>query len=235
MLALAAAGLLGFLPASAAGDQEQYQGTTEGTRLGHDLEAAIARVQPFLDHYGYAAVFLAVLVEGFGLVAPGQTLLIAASLMAARGGLNLAWLLLWTCIAAVLGNSLGYLLGRRGGRPLLQKFRVNEKHLERLEGSFSRYGPGLILLARFLDGLRQLNGIVAGVLQMPWKTFSLYNIIGALLWTGFWGLGTFILDKEIAALHVPWRRLQPWALGMTLAAVLTALAYVLHSRMRPKN
>jgi membrane protein DedA with SNARE-associated domain len=150
-------------------------------RLFQDLDHAIARVQPLLDNYGYPAVFLAVLVEGVGLVAPGQSLLIAAALTAGKGGLNLVWVLFWAFSAATLGNTLGYLLGCRGGRPLLHKFRVNEKHLHRLEGYFARYGKGVIIIARFFDGLRQLNGIMAGLVQMSWKNFTLWNLFGAML------------------------------------------------------
>jgi membrane protein DedA with SNARE-associated domain len=196
-------------------------------RLFEDLEQAIARVQPLLDRYGYPAVFLAVLVEGFGLVAPGQTLLIAAALMAAKGGLNLAWVLFWAFTAAVLGNCLGYFIGRWGGRTLLQKFRVNDRHLQRLEGYFARYGKGVVIFARFFDGLRQLNGIVAGILHMPWKEFMACNILGAVLWTGGWGLGTYFLEKEIASFHLTVRAVEPLIAAMTLLVVLALLIYLL--------
>ena len=196
-------------------------------RLFQDLDHAIAQVQPLLDHYGYPAVFLAVLVEGFGLVAPGQSLLIAAALTAGKGSLNLVWVLFWAFSAATLGNTLGYLLGRRGGRPLLHKFRVNEKHLLRLEGYFARYGKGVIIIARFFDGLRQLNGIVAGLVQMPWKAFMTCNIIGAALWTGVWGVGTYFIEKEIASLHLTVRLVAPWITALTLLGVLTLLVYFL--------
>ena len=73
-------------------------------------------MQPMLDRYGYLVVFLTILVEGVGIPAPGQTLLIAAALSAAHGNLSLVWVLIWACLAAGLGNSLGYLLGRWGGR-----------------------------------------------------------------------------------------------------------------------
>ncbi len=205
-----------------------YQGQTSepsGNRVVRDLERAVAKVQPFLDRYGYPAVFLAVMVEGFGLVAPGQTLLIAAALTAAKGNLNIAWVLIWAFTAAVIGNSLGYLIGRRGGRPLLQKIKVNEKRLERMEGYFSRYGKGLVLIARFFDGLRQLNGIVAGMLKMPWRVFTTFNILGAALWTGFWGLGTYWLEKKIASLHVTFHTIGPW---VALLSVLSFLAIIVH-------
>jgi membrane protein DedA with SNARE-associated domain len=196
-------------------------------RLAADLLHAVARVQPLLDRYGYAAVFVAVLVEGFGLVAPGQTILMAASFAAGRGDLNLIYILLLTFVAAVLGNSLGYLIGVKGGRPLLLKLRVREERLQRLEGYFGRYGQGVIVVARFFDGLRQLNGIMAGLLHMPWKTFTICNILGAVLWTGVWGLGAYFLEKEIARVHLPIRLVEPLIAMVILLAVLAFFLYTL--------
>jgi membrane protein DedA with SNARE-associated domain len=166
-------------------------------------------------------------VEGVGLIAPGQTLLIAAAFEAARGGLQITWVLLWSLTAAVLGNTLGYLIGRQGGRPLLHKLRVNEQHLQQFEGYFSRFGPALILLARFFDGLRQLNGLVAGLLHMPWQSFTFWNILGAVFWTGVWGLGTYLVEKEIASVHLTVKLVEPWILALTLLGLLAVLLYVL--------
>jgi membrane protein DedA with SNARE-associated domain len=205
-----------------------------GERFVRDLEHAIAKVQPFLDRYGYAAVFLAIMVEGIGILAPGQTLLIAAALTAAQGDLNIVWLLLWAVTAAVLGNSLGYLIGRWGGRPLLHKIKVNEKRLQRMEGYFSRHGKGVVLIARFFDGLRQLNGIVAGMLKMPWKVFTTCNILGAVLWTGVWGLGTYFLDKKIASFHLTFRQIEPWVAAFCVLVFLALVVYLLRHR-RIKN
>jgi membrane protein DedA with SNARE-associated domain len=196
-------------------------------RLHRELSHAIARVQPLLDRYGYPALFLAVLVEGVGLVAPGQTILIAAALVAAKGGLQITWVLLWAFTAAVLGNTLGYVVGRRGGRPLLHKLRVNEKHLQQFEGYFSRFGPGLILVARFFDGLRQLNGLVAGLVRMPWPEFTCWNILGAVFWTGVWGLGTYLFEKKIAPVHLTLRLVEPWIVALSLLGLLAVLLYVL--------
>jgi membrane protein DedA with SNARE-associated domain len=196
-------------------------------RLVKDLEDGIESVLPLLNRYGYPAVFVAVLVEGFGLVAPGQTLLMAASFTAASGGLNLILVLLLAFTGAVLGNSLGYLLGLKGGRPLLNKLRVHEERLQRLEGYFNRYGKGVVVVARFFDGLRQLNGIVAGLLRMPWKTFTICNILGAAIWTGVWGLGSYLLEKEIAKVHLSMRMVEPIIVIGALLAVLIFFIYVL--------
>jgi membrane protein DedA with SNARE-associated domain len=219
----------------AAEDRHQTNVTeSQGEGLEPRLEHAMARVRPLLHRYGYPALFLTVMVEGFGVFAPGQTILIAAALSAARGNLNIVWVMIWAFLAAVLGNSLGYLLGRWGGRPLLAKFKVRQDRLARLEGYFGRYGRGVVLMARFFDGLRQLNGIVAGLLKMPWGVFTTVNVLGAVLWTGVWGVGAYVLGKEIHTYHGACRRLEPWVLAFSLLACLALLVYLFRHR-HPKK
>lgn len=195
-------------------------------RLLGDIEHDIAAVEPWLDRYGFAAVFAAVGVEGFGIPAPGQTLLIAGAVTAAtQNQFHIGLLLLTAFVAAILGSSLGYLIGRRGGRALLRRFRVDERHLQRVEQGFSRYGGGLIVIGRFFDGLRQLNGIAAGILEMPWWTFTAYNALGAALWVGCWGLGIYYLDEHLHAILGLLRQLNPWVAAVTLAGIALLLAY----------
>lgn len=189
-------------------------------RLLGDLEHEIAAVEPWLDRYGYGAVFAAVGVEGLGIPAPGQTLLIAGAVTAAtQTNFHIGLLLLAAFVAAILGSSLGYLMGRRGGRALLRRFRVDERHLQRVEQGFSRYGGGLIVVGRFFDGLRQLNGIAAGILEMPWWAFTAYNALGAALWVGCWGLGIYYLNEYGRAILEFIRQLNPWVAAVTLTAM----------------
>jgi membrane protein DedA with SNARE-associated domain len=218
------------LPAAAAAPDSGAATSTRVVRLEHDFEQALARVQPLFHRYGYLAVFAAILVEGVGIPAPGQTLLIAASLGAAHGNLSLVWVLISACLAATLGNTLGYLLGRWGGRPLLARFKVRGDRLSRLEEKFRRYGGGMLLVARFFDGLRQVNGIMAGMLAMPWKIFLGFNVLGAMLWTGAWGLGTYFLDREISPIHRTFAQIEPFVVGLTLVGVLALIVYLFRRR-----
>ena len=99
-------------PGLALSDPHSYQDQEQAPepyrdRVIRDLKQAVDQVEPLLARYGYPAVFLAILVEGVGLLAPGQTLLIAAALAATQGRLNIAWVLTWAFTAAVLGNSWG--------------------------------------------------------------------------------------------------------------------------------
>ena len=197
--------------------------------VGH-LETAAGKVQPLLERYGYAAVFFSILPEGFGIPAPGQTLLIAASLDATGGRLNIFWVLAYGCAAAMLGNATGYLIGRWGGRSLLRRIKVNEAHLQRIEGRFVRHGTGILLIARFFDGLRQLNGIVAGLLGMSWHTFALLNVLGAVIWTGSWGLVVYFIGKRMSSVHGLYAKAEPILLFLALALLVVLAVYLLWHR-----
>ncbi|TVQ93888.1 MAG: DedA family protein [Chromatiaceae bacterium] len=203
-------------------------------RLLTDIEDGIARVEPWLQRYGYRALFLTVGVEGIGLPAPGQTILEAAAAAATAGDphLRIGLVLATAFIAGVLGNTLGYLLGRRGGRPLLARLRLPATALARVEGLFQRYGDLLILFARFFDGPRQLNGIIAGVLGMHWVRFTLLNLLGAALWACFWGLGVYYLDLHLDAVVAVLRRANPWVWSLTLVALFGLLFILLRARQR---
>ena len=208
---------------AAAADQQQSAATGR-------FERSLARVQPLLQRYGYGAAFAAVMMEGMGIPTPGQTLLMAGALEAAGGRMNIVLLLILVTIAAAVGNSIGYAIGRWGGRTALNKLNVNPQRQQRLDDLFKRRGGIVILFARFLDGLRQLNGIVAGVLQMPWWTFTVYNVTGAILWTCSWGLGTYYLGRDIHFIAAFFHRHRPLLLVLGGIAFVALLVYLLRSR-----
>lgn len=198
--------------------------------LTKDLEDAVRHARPLVDRYGYAAAFAAMLVEGFGLPAPGQTLLMASALEAARGRLNIYVVLGLAVLAAVLGNSLGYLLGRYGGSALLRRLHVNEQHEAKIARLFERYGGSLVLFARFFDGLRQLNGIVAGALRMRVAVFMVFNVAGAMLYVGVWGFGTFYLSEHLPQVYAWVERVNPWVAGAAVLALVAVLWYLFRGR-----
>lgn len=189
----------------------------------------IGDIHHFVVDYGYLAVFLGIFLEDFGLPTPGETMLIAGSVMASRGSFNIYWMLLIAWTAAVTGDSIGYLIGATGGHRLLVRFGsrigITLERLQKVEEFFARYGDAVIVFARFFVILRQLNGIVAGSLEMPWPRFFLYNSIGAALWVGFWGGLTYWLGRSFfKSIHV-----FGWA-GPTLLAlvVLATVVVVVH-------
>lgn len=195
-------------------------------------------------HYGYLAVFLGILLEDFGLPIPGETMLIAGSVLASRGSLHIIWLLPIAWFGAVSGDSIGFLIGRTGGHRLLIRYGaragITLERLEKVEEFFARYGDVIVVVARFFVILRQFNGIVAGALEMPWPRFLFYNTIGAALWVGCWGGLTYWLGRRFFAyIHLfGWAGSSLIVLGI-LAIILLAVKIwwhrLPHLRKPPSN
>jgi membrane protein DedA with SNARE-associated domain len=163
------------------------------------IEHALSVVEPWLASYGAFALLAVVYLESFGLPLPGESALIAASVLAIRGDLSIIAVVAAAWSGAVLGDTTGYLIGRLGGRPLLMRFGphlgLTAERFEGVAGQFHRYGFMTVMLARFVVVLRQLNGLVAGALSMPLTRFVPANVIGAGLWVGTWGLGPYLFGS----------------------------------------
>lgn len=164
--------------------------------MGHLLRT----LQPYLQHYGYFAVFFSIFLEDFGVPLPGETLLIAGALLASRGSFNIVLLLITAVCAAILGDNVGYAIGRFGGRRLVLRYGrhvlITPARLAHAEGFFQSRGAVIVIAARFFEILRQLNGIIAGISGMRWWRFLAYNAAGAILWVCFWGILFFQLGKR---------------------------------------
>lgn len=170
---------------------------------------------------------LGILLEDFGLPTPGETLLITGSILASHGALDIRWLLLLAWAGAVVGDNIGFFIGKTGGHRLLVRYGgrigITQERLQKVEKFFHRYGDAVIIFARFVVVLRQFNGIVAGTLEMHWARFLLFNAIGAALWVGFWGMLSFWLGKRVFVLVHALRATGPVLIALgTLAAVLVA-------------
>ena len=188
--------------------------------------------KPYLDHYGYWALFGAILLEDFGMPVPGETLLIASALLASQGEMHLVPLLLIAWAAAVTGDNIGYAIGRFGGRKLVFRYGsyvlISEQRLQKAEGFFRRYGGAVVVGARFLTVLRQLNGIVAGTVKMNWRRFVIYNILGAALWVSFWTMLFYKLGEKALGFGAGFKTLQFFLLGGLVAAAVALAIHLLH-------
>ena len=198
-----------------------------------ELPGFLAGVAPILDRWGYLAIAGIIGVESFGVPAPGQTIMVAASVYAGAGRMNIFAVAAVSFVAAVLGDNVGYWIGVRGGRKAVHRFGryvfLTPERFARAEKFFARRGNRVVLVARFIDGLRQLNGVIAGVTAMPWRTFLLYNALGAALWVGFWTTVAYLLGNHLETIFATVHRYQWQAI---VAGVLGVAAYVwLHVRL----
>jgi membrane protein DedA with SNARE-associated domain len=180
-----------------------------------------------VDKFGYLGVAALVCIESFGVPAPGETAIIAGSAYAGRGHLNIFAVALTAFLAAVLGDSIGYWIGRRGGRPLIRRYgryvRLTAPRLDRVERFMARHGSKMVVTARFVEGLRQFNGVVAGMTGMPFPRFLAYNVIGAALWVGCWSAVGYLAGNHLDQITATVSRYLAVALGL---AILVFIAYV---------
>ncbi|MFI9565950.1 DedA family protein [Streptomyces rishiriensis] len=200
------------------------------------LPGPLAHLAPLLTHYGYWAVGAVVLVEDFGIPAPGETVLIAAGIYAGAGQLNIVAVTVIAFAAAVIGDNIGYLIGHTGGRAVVHRWGryvyLTPERFRKAEEFFTRHGGKIVVVARFVEGLRQVNGIIAGTSGMPWRRFLVFNAIGAALWVGLWAALAYAAGTHITAVYDVITRYQLYAL-IALGVLIAAL--VLRHLLRPRH
>lgn len=188
----------------------------------------------YFREYGYWTVAIVLLLENAGIPVPGETVLLFAGFLAfSEHQLQLRYIILLGIVAATLGDNLGYYLGLRGGRPLLMRyrriFRIRQSTLEKGEEIFRRHGAVTIFFARFIFGLRIIAGPLAGTLRMPWRTFVLFNFLGAALWVTVIAGAGFVFGTQWVRLLLILDRINVIAL---VVAALLALFFWIRYRTR---
>jgi membrane-associated protein len=156
---------------------------------------------------GYVALFAIIFSETglmLGFFLPGDSLLVTAGLFAARGELDIRILIPLLLVAAISGNTTGYTIGRRAGRPLFdrpQSKLFRRDHLIKTQAFYEKYGGMTIVLAQFMPFARTFAPVVAGVAEMPYKRFATFNISGAILWIGSMTLIGYFLGRTIPGIE----------------------------------
>jgi membrane protein DedA with SNARE-associated domain len=201
------------------------------------LPGVFADVQPVLEHYGYLAVGGFVLLEDFGVPVPGEILLISAAIFAGAGQLNIALVVAVAVLGAVIGDNIGYAVGRLGGRPLAERWGrfifLTPARLDRAETFFNAHGGKVVTIARFIEGLRQVNGLLAGIAGMHWLKFLGFNALGAALWVGTWaGLG-FVAGTHMAVIYAEFERYRWYAIGVLV--LIAGIVVVIRVRRGPRG
>ena len=185
-------------------------------------------VGTYLGHYGYWAILLLVMVEDFGIPVPGETILIAAAIYAGAGRLNVVAVGLVGFIAAVIGDNIGFAIGHFGGRALALRWGkyifLTEERLDKAEVFFARHGGKIIVVARFIEGLRQANGIIAGIAGMRWLRFLAFNALGAALWVGTWVSLGYLAGNHITTIY---HGITQYSYYVLIAVVVLLVAYII--------
>jgi membrane-associated protein len=186
----------------------------------------LASILDVAENIGYPLVFALIAIETMGIPVPGETALITAAIVASRGRLEIEVVIALAAAAAILGDNIGFAIGRRLGRPLLTA--PGPLHIHRLrvlevgEPFFERHGPKAVFLGRWVAGLRITAAWMAGANQMGWPTFLFWNALGGVAWATSVALAVYLLgdaaEKVISTAG-------PVALGVSVAAVIALVVW----------
>jgi membrane protein DedA with SNARE-associated domain len=205
-----------------------------------ELPGIFHALQPVLQNYGYLAVGGLVLLEDFGVPVPGETVLIAAAIYAGAGRLNVVAVGALAFAAAVVGDNIGYVIGRFGGRELALRWGryvfLTPERLGQAEDFFRRHGGKVVTVARFIEVLRQANGIIAGISRMPWRQrFLPFQMLGAALWVGLWTSVGYLAGSNINKLYKEVTRYELYFAIVVAALFAAYVAYRALAHRRRKR
>jgi membrane protein DedA with SNARE-associated domain len=155
-------------------------------------------------HVGYVALFLLIMFEASGVPLPGETALVAGGVLASQGRLEIYYVVVLAALGAIIGDNLGYLVGRRGGRRLLERpgrfERQRRRVLDTGEPFFDRHGPKAVFFGRWILGLRVWASWLAGITHMPWRSFVFWNAAGGISWAVTVGVAAYFIGDSIGTI-----------------------------------
>ncbi len=191
-------------------------------------------ITQLIDTFGYLIVASGIGIESIGIPFPGETILIAASVYAGAGHLSIFWVIVSAASGAIIGDNVGYTLGRYEGRRLLTKFgkyfKIYPRHLKYAERYFKRFGDKTVFFGRFIAILRIWAAALAGVNKMKWKTFLLYNALGGITWATFYGIIGYYLGENLPLLFSVLRSINK--IGICLFGLVIVTVVIITIRKR---
>jgi len=196
--------------------------------MGHLLKHLI-------EQYGYAIVVALVLAEGVGVPLPGETALVTAAAFSAQSHrLSIVGVILASILGATSGGCGGYWIGKAGGLPFLERhgrrIGITKERIARARKFFTEHGPKAVFAARFIAILRMFAGVLAGVTDMPFWLFFLWNALGAIAWSLLFG----ILGYEFGN-NLPWLEHVIGRTSLIALGVVIVVALVIWHRRRAKK
>ena len=187
-----------------------------------------------VSNVGYPLLFLLVMGESSGVPIPGETALLTASVLASQGKLQIELVIVLAACAAIVGDNIGYAIGRKGGRWLLERpgafYRQRQEVLRVGEPFFQRHGSKAVFFGRFVLGLRVWASWLAGATRMHWARFVLWNALGGITWAVVVGLIAYFIG------HSASNALEAFGIFGLVAAVFAIVTFVLlHRRHRARS
>ena len=191
-------------------------------------------IQSLIQVYELWVLFPVVMLEGMGIPLPGETALVAAAVYAgSTDKISIDSVVLVAAMGAMMGDNIGYLIGRSIGLRLVVRYgryvRLNESRLKIGRFLFLRHGGKIVLIARLIAVLRVLAPLLAGVNRMRWRYFFLMNAIGGICWASLFGGGAYLFGEEIKRVTGPVRLL------LLLAAIALVIAGILFFRHHERD
>jgi membrane-associated protein len=193
--------------------------------------ASLINVDHLIEVAGYPLLFVLVMAESGGVPIPGETALITAAVLASRGKLQIEWVIVLAAAGAIVGDNIGYLIGRKGGRWLLERpgrfYRQRREVLSTGEPFFERHGPKAVYFGRFVLGLRVWASWLAGATRMHWRSFVFWNALGGISWATAIGLLAYFLGNSAG------NAIETFGIYGLVAAVVALVSFILlHRRAR---
>lgn len=161
------------------------------------INQLILSMQPLLEQYGYLALIISIFFEGIGIPMPGQSLMIAASILSSNGVMNFSLVMIISWLSCFIGNSCGYLLGYYFEGWLDKKGYISGAKFQKLQSAIQKYGPICLIISRFVEGMKQFMPLACGVAKMPIRVFLLGNVLATTVWVAVFGLLTHFAFEHL--------------------------------------
>jgi membrane protein DedA with SNARE-associated domain len=198
------------------------------------MQIATSELTHLLTVYGYWAVLAFVSIESIGIPFPGETMLIAAAIFAgSTHQLFIPFVIAAAAAGAILGDNIGFFIGRQGGFRLLRRYGryifLDERKLKLGQYLFKKHGGKVVFFGRFVAVLRAFAAFLAGTNRMTWRRFLVFNALGGIVWATIYGLGGYYLGKDINRLTGP---IGTVTIVLAIIAVIASIIFVRFNEKR---
>ncbi len=164
------------------------------------INELLMAMKPLLEQYGYLALIVSIFLEGIGIPMPGQSLMIAASIISSEHVMNLSLVMIVSWLSCFLGNTCGYLIGYYFEGWLDKKGYISGPKMQKLQSTIQKYGPACLVVSRFVEGMKQFMPLACGIAKMPRKEFLLGNALATTIWVAVFSLLTNFAFEHLSVL-----------------------------------